>query len=109
MSGVRLVAASLLEPVGPRGEQWSVDSAMPDLGQSFALRVRQIEVAGPTGMAAVAKLDHAQLAVRLVRAQPLLDAAQPHLACLSAVGEGPHVLYVADPEAYVLRVEGDTV
>ena len=37
---------------------------MPDLGQSFALRVRQIEVAEPTGVAAVAKLDHAQAGYR---------------------------------------------
>jgi PAS domain S-box-containing protein len=82
---------------------------MTDLRQSFALRVRQIEVAAPTAMVTVANLDHSELAVRLAREQALLGAAQPHVACLSTLlQEAPHVLYVADAEACVLQVEGDT-
>jgi PAS domain S-box-containing protein len=81
---------------------------MADLRQSFALQVRQIEVATPTGTGAIAMPDQAELAARLARGHALLDVAQPHLARLSAlVPEAPHVLYVADAEAYLLRVEGD--
>jgi PAS domain S-box-containing protein len=83
---------------------------MADFRQSFELQVRQIEVAVPTGTVAVATLDHAELAARLAREHALLDAAQPHLTSLSAlVPGGPHVVYVADAEAYLLRVEGDAV
>ena len=62
------------------------------------------------GKLAVTKLNDAELGARLARQQPLLDAARAHLACLSRlVSDIPHVLYVTDAEACVLRTEGDAV